>query len=118
MKNNTKNQVANFLKGLILFTVLAVASGCAGGGGQQSASVVNPTGGNGTALPVSGTTDITTTAPNPSQVSLKMALCDEVNGWDTDCRFVGMRLLKQTPEVIIPLAEEHGRNRNRGGREA
>ncbi len=109
MKNNKKNQVASVLKGVLLFSLLAVASGCAGGGGgQQSPSTSNPAGGN------TGNTAV----PTSTQASLKMDLCDEVNGWATDCRFVGMKFIKQNPEPIIPLTEKHGRNRGRGGREA
>lgn len=109
MNNNKKNQVTTILKGILFFTLLSVATGCAGGSGGPSAS--NDT-------TVSGNTAVPTAVPTAAQTNFKMDLCDEVNGWATDCRFLGMKSIKQNPEPIIPLAEEHGRGRGRGGREA
>ncbi len=104
MKNNKKIQATKILKGALLFTLLTVATACSGGGGQSPS--------------IAGSVDGNTATPSVIQSNLKMDLCDEVNGWETDCRFVGMKFLELNPEEIIPLTEEHGRGRNRGGREA
>jgi len=108
MKSDKKIKASTILKSAVLFTVLTLATACSGGGGS-SVSTARPVGDNTvTPAPVSSAT----------QASLKMELCDEVNGWDNDCRFVGMKYLNLNPEEIIPLTEAHGRGRNRGGRDA
>lgn len=94
--NHKKIQVARILKGALLFTVLAVSTACSGGGGGQSIST-----------------------PTVVQSNLKIDLCDEVNGWESDCRFLGMKYLKLNPNEVTPLTEKYGRGRgrSRGGRE-
>lgn len=79
-----KNQITGFLKGVLLFTLLGVVTGCSGGSTQSTS----------TGLSYS-----------------KVEVCDEVKGWEDGCKFVGMKLMKQDPEEITSLAEKYGRRR-------
>ena len=115
MTNTKKTQATKILKGALLFTLLTVATACSGGGGQ-SPEMNSSISGNTSTPSVDGNTS----TPSVMQASLRMDLCDEVNGWENDCRFVGMKFIEQNPEEIIPLTEKHGRGRGRGrgGRDA
>jgi len=102
-KLNKNNPLATVLKSALLFTVLSLASGCSGGAGSIDGQ---------TPTQLTGNTTTTTVA----QSNLKMALCNEVNSWGNNCRFLGMKYLELNPEEVTPLTEAFGRGRGRGGR--
>lgn len=92
---HSKIKKATLAASLLLVTI--IAAGCGGGGGGQPQAVP----GNG-AVPAT---------PAVNQERAKMDLCAEVDGWDTDCRFVGMQFAELNQEEIIPLTEKFGRRR-------
>lgn len=105
MKSNHKKiQASRVLKSALVLTLLVVATGCSGGGGGVGPSLSSDI------SPLDGNTSV----PTVVQTNLKMDLCDEVNGWENDCRFLGMKYINLNPEEIIPLTEQHGRGRGRG----
>jgi len=110
------NQTAKLFKGILFVAFLALASGCGGGGTTPGRNMASENGGPVTAGLVNGGTVEGAALARANQVSTKLDLCAEVNGWATDCRFVGMKYLKQA-DSITPLTEKFsGKNRGRGGR--
>jgi len=109
MKTNHKgNKTANFVKGVFFVAFLGLASGCGGGGANPGQSMTAENGFTGSSV-VEGS--VSTVA---NHLNAKMDLCAQVNGWATDCRFVGMKYLNQA-QMITPLTEEFsGKNRGRG----
>jgi len=120
MKTNHKgNKTSKFVKTVLFVAFLGLASGCGGGASSSNPGLV---GGNqgltGNSTGITGSTVAVAGQPQPPtaiQMSAKMDLCAQVNGWATDCRFVGMKYLKMN-ETITPLTEKfRSKNRRRGG---
>jgi len=102
-------ETMNFVKGVFFVAFLGLASGC-GGGANPGQSMTAENGFTGSSV-VEGSVSTVS-----NHLNAKMDLCAQVNGWATDCRFLGMKYLKQS-ERITPLTEEFsGKNRGRGQR--
>lgn len=109
MKTNLKeNKTANLFTGILFLMFLGLMTGCGGGGATPGQGV---TAENGVPVTPSGENSVVVS----NQQRTKIELCTEVNGWATSCRFVGMKYLKMTEEVL-PLTEEFGgKNQDLGG---
>ena len=113
MEMNLKgNKMTGFFKGILFVAFLGLASGCGGGGGSNPGQSLTAENG------VTGSSEgaLVTPVSAENHLNAKIDFCAEVNGWATDCRFVGMKYLKMN-ENIVPLTEAFsGKNRGRGGR--